>query len=258
MQPAVYWKAERQQQRFNLARALNPAYAYRGTLVSAASIAPITATQFCVNGLCLKAYSAGGSKPTDAQALLSAALGGVTSALIMSPCQTVEINQQKHGGSMMAMWRRVVSEYGFFGIYRAYLMTAMREGIFCCTYMAAAPILKERLLHSRPDMPETGAGLLASLLAGAAGAFLTHPADTLKTRLQGDLFPEEPGGKVVNTNVRTAIAVMRFQGNLAVQLYAGFAPRLLRLVCCTYIYGGLKAVFEPMAHTALYGHEAEQ
>ena len=44
MQPTNYWKTELQQGRFDLARAIRPRYVYRGTMIAATSIAPITPT----------------------------------------------------------------------------------------------------------------------------------------------------------------------------------------------------------------------
>ena len=68
-------------------------------------------------------------------------------------------------------------------------------------------------------------------------AVLTHPADTLKTRLQGDLFAVKGSGREpVNIHVRAAIEDMmvtwgRTPKNMLYGMYAGFTPRLFRLVC---------------------------
>ena len=87
MQPTVYWKAEMQQGRFNLRRAVNPRFAYRGTTIAATSIAPITAIQFSVNGACMSALS--DFQPVTAS-MLSSMMAGVVSAAVQSPCQLVD------------------------------------------------------------------------------------------------------------------------------------------------------------------------
>jgi len=251
MQPAVYWKAELQQQRFSFARAIDPRFVYRGLFISCLSIAPVTAVQFCVNGLCLRACRAlrqDGAVPQSC-AMLAGVVAGATSAIIMSPSQLIEINQQKHGGTFLAISRRVLQEHGFPGLYRGYALTATREGIFTCSYLAAAPLLQDWLHHQRPESSPVSTALASSLLAGAVGAALTHPPDTLKTRIQGDMFPVAPGASAVSTNISTAVAELRRKGHLAPQLYAGFTPRMFRIICCTFIYGRLRNLFEPFGHS---------
>ena len=103
MQPTVYWKSELQQGRFDIKRAVQPRYLYRGTSIAATSIAPITAIQFSVNGACMSRFGADGGV---AGTLLSGVAAGVVSSIVQSPCQLVEINQQKHGGSMGGIVKR--------------------------------------------------------------------------------------------------------------------------------------------------------
>ncbi|CAK0911200.1 unnamed protein product [Prorocentrum cordatum] len=71
-------------------------------------------------------------------------------------------------------------------------------------------------------------------VAGGVGAALSHPADTLKTRLQGGLFPwglaGAPARHVGKDNtVMQKLAQMRATNSLWPQLYAGFVPRLFRI-----------------------------
>lgn len=244
MQPTVYWKTELQQGRFNLARAITPRYAYRGTLIAATSIAPITAIQFSVNGACMSAFgpSSGSSIPPLAATMLSGVTAGVASALVQSPCQLVEINQQKHGGTMLSIPRRVIDTHGLLGMWRGLSMTAAREAIFCCSYLGSAPLLSEAI-RARSSLGEGSAAVAGAVMAGSVGALLTHPADTFKTRLQGDLFPVMGSSRPpVNVNLRAAMRDMIATsggsklGALS-KCYSGFSPRLLRIVCCTFIYG---------------------
>ncbi len=86
-------------------------------------------------------------------------------------------------------------------------MTMAREGIFCTSYMATSPLLAQRL---REDllMEKASSDAAGAVLAGTAGATLSHTFDTLKTRIQGDLFAplEEPNRTSVHTSVRASIA----------------------------------------------------
>ena len=245
MQPSVYWKTELQQGRFNLLRAVSPRYAYRGTVIAATSIAPITAIQFSVNGACMSALS--GFQPVTAS-MLSSVVAGVVSAGVQSPCQLLEINQQKHGGRVLATVRRVVDTHGALGMWRGLSMTAAREAMFCCSYLSSAPLLSTAI-RERSTLGEGMSALAGAVLAGTVGAVLTHPADTLKTRLQGDLFPDSCTGRPpVNVSLRAAVAdIVKTSGastlDAVSRCYSGFSPRLLRIVCCTFIYGRLNDTF---------------
>lgn len=247
MQPSVYWKTELQQGRFSLRRAINPRYAYRGTAIAATSIAPITAIQFSVNGACMSALSTEGSSAVAAS-LCSSVIAGVVSATVQAPCQLVEINQQKHGGNVLAMPRRIIDTHGVTGMWRGLSMTAAREAIFCCSYLSSAPLLSSALCK-RSSLGKNSSAAAGAVLAGTIGAVLTHPADTLKTRLQGDLFPEPSTGRPpMNVSVRAALAhIVATSGGSTLgaisNCYAGFSPRLLRIVCCTFIYGRLNDLF---------------
>lgn len=245
MQPTVYWKAEMQQGRFNLRRAVNPRFAYRGTAIAATSIAPITAIQFSVNGACMSALS--DFQPVTAS-MLSSVMAGVVSAAVQSPCQLVEINQQKHGGNVLSIPRRVIDTHGLAGMWRGWSMTTAREAIFCCSYFSSAPLLS-KAVRERSSLGEGSSAGVGAVLAGTVGAVLTHPADTFKTRLQGDLFPDSATGRLpINVSLRAAAADMvATSGGSTVgaisKCYAGFSPRLLRIACCTFIYGRLNDIF---------------
>eukprot|EP00931_Biecheleriopsis_adriatica_P060952 TRINITY_DN36621_c0_g1_i1.p1 TRINITY_DN36621_c0_g1~~TRINITY_DN36621_c0_g1_i1.p1 ORF type:complete len:326 (+),score=50.89 TRINITY_DN36621_c0_g1_i1:54-980(+) len=251
MQPSVYWKTELQQRRFSLARALNPRFAYRGVWVAAGSCAPITGIQFSVNGSCLRALSrAGSSEPSNATKMASGMLAGMASALVQSPCQLVEINQQKHGGNMFSTGQRIYNTYGLRGFGIGYTMTAIREGIFVCGYMAALPILRQSLTQ-RWDIPEPAATASAGVIAGVVSAVLSHPADTLKTRIQGSMFPEagDPSrSSHEKPSLRAALTSMRASGgSILAQCYGGAVPRLFRIVSCGFIYDALRRRFEMLA-----------
>ncbi|CAE7241507.1 Slc25a21 [Symbiodinium necroappetens] len=120
-------------------------------------------------------------------------MAGAASALIQSPTQLIEVNQSNHGSSMFATARKVISQNGTLGLWRGYSMGATREGIFCSSYIAINPSVKTWLLEKRPELSEGAATALASVFSGSLGAALSHPADTLKTRLQAGALPVRPG-----------------------------------------------------------------
>merc|ERR1719444_588848 len=52
MRPAVYWKTELQQQRFNLTRAFHPRYCYRGLPLAVLTVAPVAGIQGGASDAC--------------------------------------------------------------------------------------------------------------------------------------------------------------------------------------------------------------
>lgn len=255
MRPAVFWKTELQQQRFSLARAMNPAYCYRGLPLAIASIAPITCIQFGANSFFSSTMKAakGKAELNEFEQLLSAVLAGAASALVQSPCQLVEVNQSNHGSSMLATARRVVSQYGLLGLYRGYTMGATREGIFCSSYMAINPMVKGWIQARELELSDNSTTLLSSVVSGTLGAALSHPADTLKTRLQAGALPLRPGEAAEASRISGPIAALKDiseKGDLLKKCFAGFSPRLFRLICCTYIYSTCTESLEALWHSA--------
>lgn len=241
MRPSVYWKAELQRGVFSWPRALNPRCCYRGLGVAVASIAPITAVQFASTHVYSGAIRqrmglAEGATLSDTQTMGVGIMAGVTSSVVQSPFQLVEVNQQRFGGNMFSMVRTVVAQQGVIALFRGQTMTAVREGIFTCSYAAVAPILKRRIREQRPEMSEGQALAGASIAAGSLGAFVSHPFDTLKTRLQGSVMdPVRVSGP------REALSELLQNGGWR-KCYSGFTPRVFRICCCTFIYASLSEV----------------
>lgn len=255
MRPTVFWKTELQQNQFILSRALNPRFFYRGLPVAVISIAPVTCVQFGTTHLCMKALRFARSSPNkvnEVDKFISGTAAGVASAVVQSPVQIVEVNQQNHGGNMYVTAQRLWSAYGLRGFFRGFTMTAFREGFFCMSYVALGPALKQEFLRRNVCQSEGSAVATAAVVAGLTGAFLSHPADTLKTCLQGSVFPCTESGRGTSAVSRFhavsgpsgAVDVMRQRGPLAAQLYRGFVPRGFRIVCCTYIYSTLSEFYQ--------------
>lgn len=124
-------------------------------------------------------------------------------------------------------------------------MTMGREGVFCSSYIALNPLVQKWL--KKEGYPESQASAYSAIATGTFGALLSHPADTLKTRLQGGVLAlPESGGTLGPRGPREALQVIARGGPMVSQLYAGCAPRVFRLICCTYIYGSLSSVFEDL------------
>jgi len=202
------------------------------------------------------AIRGGSTNTSDVDKFAAAVIAGMASAMVQSPFQLVDLNQQNHGGNMASMTRRVISTHGIrHGLYRGASMTAVREGIFCSSYIALAPFVKGKLLEQQPDMPEATAVAVSSVLSGSLGAFISHPADTLKTLLQGSLLPFRDGRASLRASGPwEALKELERQGPLLRQCYRGFLPRVFRLVCSNYIYSRLTTIFEDAARDFVVGN----
>ena len=147
---------------------------------------------------------------------------------------------------MIYIARRVIQTHGLQRLWRGFSMTAAREGIFCCAYISSSPLLS-RTFQEHCSMSSGLASISGAIVAGSIAAVLTHPADTLKTRMQGDLFAPDGSGYIRNANLRTVVTEMVQLGDGAGgalrHCFAGFTPRLLRIVACTFIYGQLNYAF---------------
>jgi len=249
MRPSVFWKTELQQNRFDIHRAVNPRFCYRGLPMAVVGIAPITCIQFGTNSAVLHSLASrrGSSCDiTDSDRLAAGVIAGMTSAVMQSPCQLVEVNQQNHGGTISTMARRIYAVHGIGGFFRGVTMTMGREGIFCSSYIALNPLVQKRLKEK--GVADSQASAYAAVATGTFGALLSHPADTLKTRLQaGVLALPGASGTPGPRGPREALQAIARSGPMVSQLYAGCAPRVFRLICCTYIYGSLSSVFENLA-----------
>eukprot|EP00913_Durusdinium_trenchii_P035517 g33237.t1 len=230
MRPAVFWKTELQQQRFSLSRAINPSYCYRGLPLAIASIAPITCEQ---HGSVHELGPVNAVDPIEARhitdGLASERLGvavvaGAASALVQCPCQLVEETLLQN-----MIW------------FYVFMEALLRRRALCAALVLVLRLggFQELLMRSTLELSDAAATLAASAVSGTLGAALSHPADTLKTRLQAGALPLRPGEPAEALRIHGPIDALKDageKGDLFKKCFAGFSPRLFRLICCTYIY----------------------
>ena len=105
------------------------------------------------------------------------------------------IQQQRFGGSTLGTPARIVSEYGAAAIGRGITTTIGREAMFTMSMLGVTPLIQEKLVAS--SGMEKNAALAAGSLTGALLAGVaTHPLDTIKSCMQGDLKREKYDGIV--------------------------------------------------------------
>ena len=153
------------------------------------------------------------------------------------------IQQQRKGGSLPATVKNIVTEGGLgsSGVFRGLSGMMMREGIYCMGFMGLMPVVRGMVTR---DYPETlgattyTARLSATFIAGPIGCFLSHPFDTVKTCMQGDLE------KAKFTNpIQTARTIVAEKGLGA--LWAGMPWRLGRQCCSVFLFDYISSELAP-------------
>ena len=269
-QPTVSWKNALQQGR---PISFSPAVMYRGTLINATSIAPITAIQFGVAGLLTEYIASDGRPLSHAEKIGTSLAGGAVSALVVCPADMLIIQQQRTGLSLPAQVSAIASEFGWAKFSKGLLPAIGRESLFTGGYLGLAPVLRSLLVEMQPGTfaerssdntaahstaatqdsgPQTGTQLrgnmvsliVSSLLAGVTAGVLTHPIDTIKTRMQGDLSPGSPYNSIGQT-----ARLLWQEGGLG-RFYQGVLPRTGRICVAVLIFNECNRVFSDMARKA--------
>jgi hypothetical protein len=227
MQPTVSIKNAIQDQR---PVPMNPRELYRGLLVNAGSIAPITAVQFGANRFYEGLVRSAGGSADGAGKIGIAAAAGATSALVACPAEVIMIQQQRNNKAMAAQAGDIIGKFGPQRLWRGVFPTMARESMYTCGYLGIFPYLYETLKDD-PSLPSGAAFFVSGVAAGLTAATLTHPSDTIKTRMQANIDPE------VTPQYRNQLSTLRqllSEGGVG-SLYAGFLPRAVRLVGATFI-----------------------
>lgn len=158
---------------------LNPCILYRGTLVNAGSMTPVTAIQVGLDWSFRHYLFPQKTDISNTERIGSAFVAGVGSSFVSCPAEQIVTYQNKAGGNFIAAGRYLVSMGSWPVFWKALQATAMREGIFASFFLAGKPIIENRL-----DASYGLRSFIASLSAGLSAAVLSQPFDTIKTRQQ--------------------------------------------------------------------------
>jgi hypothetical protein len=227
LQPFNYAKNMVQQQR---SISLNPMIMYRGVGANCINMGSCTMIQFAVGGK-LKTMVNGG----DATKQLSLGeemgcgiIAGTTSAFIGSPLELIMIQQQRKGGGVPTRLGDIMANP--MNITRGFIGMAIREALWTCGYLSIPPVVRRTLMESYPDTFDTNdkARVPAALLGGLFACYLTHPFDTIKTCMQGDIEREMYGNFI-----QTAKKIGSDSGLTG--FYRGATFRYGRMVCAVFI-----------------------
>eukprot|EP00958_Prasinococcus_capsulatus_P004139 scaffold384_cov188-Prasinococcus_capsulatus_cf.AAC.1 len=162
-----------------------PRSLYRGGLLNVAATAPVNACQFAgAAGFKWLVPNKDERELTLLERLAPGFVGGAAGALVATPTELVILHQQKYGGELrptaINIWRR----FGFSGLFKGTVLTAGRDGVFTAFYMGLLPSAKDQLRERLPGWPSWVLTFVVGVPTGMASCVLTHPLDTVKTRMQ--------------------------------------------------------------------------
>jgi hypothetical protein len=229
---------------------LNPMVMYRGVGANCINMGSCTMIQFAVGGE-LKNKVAGGS---DRDLSLFEEMGcgiaaGTVSAVVGSPLELVMIQQQRKGGGAGVRIKNIMENP--VNLTRGFMSMAVREALWTCGYLSIPPVIRRTLMTSYPDTFDTNdkARIPAALLGGLFGCYMTHPFDTIKTCMQGDIEREIYGG--FSATGKKIMAESGFTG-----FYRGATFRYGRMVCAVFIMDLLREKIGRLMYPKAYESKA--
>eukprot|EP00172_Hildenbrandia_rubra_P000546 Plantae.Rhodophyta-Hildenbrandia_rubra.ctg12832.p1 GENE.Plantae.Rhodophyta-Hildenbrandia_rubra.ctg12832~~Plantae.Rhodophyta-Hildenbrandia_rubra.ctg12832.p1 ORF type:complete len:333 (+),score=53.10 Plantae.Rhodophyta-Hildenbrandia_rubra.ctg12832:46-999(+) len=171
-------------------------------------------------------------------AILAGGSARVVSATLAGPLELARINLQAGvGGPGATVWSVLLGLYrrdGFLALWRGLGPTLVRDAPFSAIYWSAYEFLK-----GGKSSPLSGVGndfsrfLLAGTGAGSLAAFVTVPADVIKTRRQANLV--QPPGASTSLGA-VARDILREEG--VGGLYRGVGPRVAKVApACAIMMG---------------------
>ena len=231
LQPFNYAKNMTQQKQ---PISLNPLVMYRGVHANAVNMGSCTMIQFAVGGRLKQMILNGESRHlTLGEEMASGIAAGTVSGLAGSPLELIMIQQQRKGLSLGATIGDITAKPA--NIMRGFVGCAVREALWTCGYLSIPPVVRRTLMETYPDtFPDNNrARIPAALLGGLFACYLTHPFDTVKTCMQGDIER-----KIYGTFSQTAAKI--FSDSSIFGFYRGATFRYGRMCCAVFIMDLLK------------------
>ncbi|GAA5890987.1 hypothetical protein JCM6882_008874 [Rhodosporidiobolus microsporus] len=205
---------------------------YRGLPPQLIGVAPEKAIKLTVNDL-VREYA---TDPATGRIkvpweLAAGGLAGGCQVVFTNPLEIVKIRLQMQGENAKAGNHvrqgalHIVKQLGLLGLYKGATACLARDVPFSAIYFPAHAHLKKDVFHEGRDgkVLSYGEALAAAAIAGMPAAYLTTPADVIKTRLQTEAKKGETHYKGVGDAFRK---ILSEEGPRA--LFKGGPARILR------------------------------
>jgi len=239
LQSTNYWKNAQQQ---GLPFSLDPRVLYRGYFVNTMQNSFCVMSQFFLNGVIKNVLTGGADRELSAAEKIGAGVSaGVISSIVASPLELVMIQQQVNGTPLLETATSLIKQ-GPSTVFRGITGMCLREGIYCGGYLGIMPVVRGEITRRYPDSigsSEDKARLYATFVAGPICSFSSHPPDTLKTCLQGDVHNKKYSGYLQATKVLIAERGVS-------SLWAGMPWRVFRQFCAIFLFDKINAELSPI------------
>jgi hypothetical protein len=150
--------------------------------------------------------------------------GALSAYLLGGPAELIIAQQQIHAKSAADALTYVYRNVGMRGLWRGANWCAGREGIFASGYLWLAPKLST--YAQEQGIPMVPAKLMGGVLGGLVAMIVSHPADTIKTRMVSDI-PSSLGLKFRYRTGFDVVAEMMCTEGTLMPLYRGSLPRVV-------------------------------
>lgn len=112
--------------------------------------------------------------------------GVSSSALTTTPLELIAVQQQNTGLSTLEILKKLKKEGCLKKLHRGFIPTAIREGGFAGGYLAGVEKMKKIISEKTGIKNNLALAISSGLPVGLVITTVTHPADTIKTIMQGN------------------------------------------------------------------------
>ena len=209
----------------------NPKVVYRGLPMACLNLGGTTAVQFWFTGFFQKLL--------PGNEIGAAFLGGVFSGIPCSLWELTMIQQQRFGGTVWGTPLGLVRQHGPLALARGLTMTMGRESLYTMAMLGVTPALK-RYIADNYQLEGNTALAIGALSGSFFSATITHPMDTIKTCMQGDV------GREKYTNVPQTGRLLAQEYGVAQGLFKGLSWRIGLIATTFFLVNKFKEVLAPM------------
>jgi len=235
--PLLNWKNCMQQ---SLPLSFSPKLVYRGLPMAMINFGGTTGVQFSFTAAFQKKIAGGSNRAlTPREEMSGAFLGGFFSGVACSIWELTMIQQQRFGGSLLSAPLNLVQRYGMSSLTRGMVPSMGRESLFSMAMLGICPVLQRELMH-RYSLEENTALAAGALTSSVFAATLTHPLDTVKTCMQGDVAQQR------YTSMRGTAALIAAEHGVAKGLFKGLSFRIALISTAFFLVNQWKQVLAPV------------
>lgn len=161
---------------------------YSGLVPQLLGVAPEKAIKLTMNDLVRSLTKDADGHISIAAEVLAGSVAGGSQVVFTNPLEIVKIRLQVQGeaaGEAKKSAMQIIRRLGLFGLYKGAGACLLRDIPFSAIYFPMYAHLKSDLFGEAPGVKLSFGQLIsAASIAGIPAAFLTTPADVIKTRLQ--------------------------------------------------------------------------